>query len=193
MKFIGFYSYTVILTYMSLISGLVGMFFAHDGKLLISICCLVFSGICDMFDGVVARSKKNRTADEKSFGIQIDTICDIVCFGVFPAVFLFFSGVDAPWGIAVLAFYVLCALIRLAFFNVLEIKRQETESGCAKFYRGLPVTSAAIIFPAIFLSGYFLPENVMEIIYYIIPIITGILFITDFRMPKLDIAKLLHR
>ena len=136
MKFIGFYNYTVILTYMSLISGVLGMKLAYDGKIGLAILCLAFSGICDMFDGAVARSKKDRTTDEKNFGIQLDSLCDVICFGVFPAVILYFCGVNSIIGIAILMAYILCALIRLAFFNVLEAKRQAAEDGCAKGYRG---------------------------------------------------------
>ena len=193
MKFIGFYNYTVVLTYLSLVSSALGIKFAYDGKLGTAICCLVISGICDMFDGVVARSKKNRTADEKNFGIQLDSLCDVVCFGVFPAVFLYFSGINTAVGIAMLIFYMLCAVIRLAFFNVLEIKRQMNESGCAKGYHGLPVTSAAIILPFFYLVGLLAPTNVMTVIYYILPILMGILFIADFHVPKLDVAKILHK
>ena len=193
MRFIGFYNYTVILTYISLFSSLAGMKCVLDGRPGIAICCLVFSGICDMFDGVVARSKKNRTVDEKNFGIQLDSLCDVVCFGVFPAVFLYFNGINTVGGIVILMFYVLCAVIRLSFFNVLEAKRQMSEGGCAKGYRGLPVTSAAIIFPFFYLVGMLLSVRVMTVIYYILPALTGLLFIMDFRVPKLDVAKILHK
>ena len=193
MKLIGFYNYTVILTYMSLISGVLSMKFAHDGHLGAAIICLVFSGVCDMFDGVVARSKKNRTADEKNFGIQLDSLCDVVCFGVVPAVYLYFSGVDSIVGIAILILYVLCAVIRLAFFNVLEIKRQMNEDGCAKGYRGLPVTSSAIIFPFFYLVGYLVPNDVMLVIHYILPALTALLFVTDFHIPKFDVVKFFRK
>lgn len=193
MKLIGFYNYTVILTYMSLVSGVLGMKFASRGRLGLCICCLVFSGICDMFDGVVARTKKNRTADEKNFGIQLDSLCDVVCFGVVPAVFLYFSGMNTVFGVAILVCFVLCAVIRLAFFNVLEMNRQKSEDGCAKSYRGLPVTSSAIIFPFFYLVGLALPANVLTVIYYVIAILTGFLFIADFRVPKFDVAKFLRK
>ncbi len=193
LKFIGFYNYTVILTYLSLVSGLIGMKSAFDGRIGLAVCCLAFSGFCDMFDGVVARSKKNRTADEKNFGIQLDSLCDVICFGVFPAIFLYFSGVDSMLGVAILVFYVLCAVIRLAFFNVLEIKRQTTEGGCAKGYRGLPVTSAAIIFPFFYLVDLLLPTRIITVIYYVIAALTAILFVSDFHFPKLDIGKMLHK
>lgn len=193
MKFIGFYNYTVILTYLSLISGVIGMKFAYDGKLSAAIGCLLFSGICDMFDGAVARSKKNRTTDEKNFGIQLDSLCDVICFGVVPAVFLYFSGVNSIVGMVGLVFYVLCALIRLAFFNVLEIKRQMNEDGCAKSYRGLPVTSAAIIFPFLHIIGLFVPDTIMTVVYHVVPFPIGILFIADVRIPKVDITKVFKK
>ena len=190
---IGFYNYTVILTYLSLISGFMGILFSIQGKPGLAMICLAFSGFCDMFDGMVARTKKNRTADEKNFGIQLDSLCDVICFGVFPAIYLYCCGLNTPWGITIAVFYALCALIRLAFFNVIETKRQETENGCAKYYRGLPVTTSAIIYPIIFLIGLALPENAMLITYYVIPVLMGFLFIGDFRVPKLDISKLFRK
>lgn len=69
---IGFYDYTVILTYISFASSISGIFLATRGHFNWAIFCLAFSGLCDMFDGKIARTKKNRTEDEKRFGIQID-------------------------------------------------------------------------------------------------------------------------
>ena len=81
---IGFYSYTVILTYLGLASAALGMMLTFNGFARYALFCLAFSGLCDMFDGKVARTKANRTEDEKRFGIQIDSLCDVVCFGAFP-------------------------------------------------------------------------------------------------------------
>ena len=67
--FIGFYDYTVILTYLSLLSAVIGMDFAYRGNFNAAIFCLFLCGFCDAFDGTVARTKKNRTDDEKAFGI----------------------------------------------------------------------------------------------------------------------------
>ena len=193
MHLIGVYDYTVILTYLSLVSSMVGILLASRGRFTAAILCLMLSGICDMFDGVVARSKKNRTDDEKNFGIQLDSLCDVVCFGAFPALLLYFMGVNSIPGIALLLFYVLCAVIRLAFFNVLETKRQATEGGCAKSYRGLPVTTSAMILPFFYLIGSLLPAGARMILYHLLPPVVGFLFILDFRIPKPDIGKLLAR
>ena len=81
---LGVYDYTVILTYVSLMVSIGGMMLSVNGQIKYAVVCLAISGLCDMFDGKIARTKKNRTDDEKNFGIQIDSLCDVVCFGIFP-------------------------------------------------------------------------------------------------------------
>ena len=193
MKFIGFYDYTVILTYLSLISAFVGMGFAHGGSFTASVLCLLFSGFCDAFDGTVARSKKNRTEDEKAFGIQLDSLCDVVSFGVFPAYLCFCMGVQSPVGIVILCLYCVCAVIRLAFFNVQEGKRQQTEGGANKYYRGLPVTSVSMILPPMYLLRFLLPNKVFSILLHILPAAVGFLFILDFPLKKPDMKIIFSR
>ena len=119
-RFIGIYNYTVILTYLSVICAVIGMVLSAKGHFGAAVICLMLCGICDAFDGTVARSKKDRTEDEKAFGIQIDSLCDVISFGVYPAVLCFHLGADGIVGILCMCTYVLCAVIRLAFFNVLE-------------------------------------------------------------------------
>ncbi len=80
---IGFYDYTVVLTYISFTSSIIGIFCAVTGHPKWAVFCLALSGLCDMFDGKIARTKKNRTEDEKQFGIQIDSLCDVVCLECF--------------------------------------------------------------------------------------------------------------
>lgn len=135
---IGFYSYTVILTYLSLAISVFGMVQALNGHYATALLCLLASGVCDMFDGKVARSKKDRTEDEKRFGIQIDSLCDLVCFGVFPAVIGYSLGIRSHLGKIYLVLFVLAAVVRLAYFNVTEETRQQTTDENRKYYQGLP-------------------------------------------------------
>ena len=81
---IGYYNYTVWLTYLSLISAALGIGASLHGigHPYIGIFFLMLSGLCDAFDGRVARRKKDRTEEEKKFGIQIDSLADLVAFGV---------------------------------------------------------------------------------------------------------------
>nr|MBR4281351.1 CDP-alcohol phosphatidyltransferase family protein [Clostridia bacterium] len=191
MKFIGFYDYTVVLTYLSLVSSVWGMTRAIHGDYKLAIFCLAFSGICDAFDGIVARTKKNRTQDEKNFGIQLDSLCDMFCFGVFPAMICYLLGVRGALGVALVLFYCLCAVIRLAFFNVLEGKRQLHEGGVNKSYRGLPVTSIAFILPLTFWLQFVLPELAFFVLLHAVLLVVGFLFILDFRMPKLGLKAII--
>ena len=188
-RFIGFYNYTVILTYASLLSAVSGMYYAAQGDFFHAVFFLVFSGLCDAFDGTVARTKKNRTADEKAFGIQLDSLCDVISFGVAPAVFCFFVGMDGLAGRLILFFYCLCAVIRLAYFNVLETQRQQTEEGANKYYHGLPVTSISIILPICCCLQYFLPQQFFVAILHLIMLATAFLFILDFPVKKPDWKK----
>lgn len=108
---IGFYNYTVILTYMSLVSSIIGMTLAHAGKFGAAVFCLALSGFFDMFDGKVARRKTDRTDDEKLFGIQLDSLCDVVAFGAFPAFLCYCMGVTGRIGFLAIAFYSVSGVI----------------------------------------------------------------------------------
>ena len=145
---LGIYNYTVILTYLGMLSGFSGVLFAMEGRIREAVICLILAGVCDMFDGKVASTKKDRSRSEKRFGIQIDSLSDLICFGVLPAVIVYRLG-GVPIRVAACGIYVLCALIRLAWFNVDEEARQDFDTGRRKVYLGLPVTSAAAIFPVL--------------------------------------------
>lgn len=181
---IGFYDYTVVLTYISLAVSVFGMTQAVDGRFRTAIVCLALSGLCDMFDGKIARTKKNRTEDEKLFGIQIDSLCDVVCFGIFPAVICYVLGVRGILGGVMLAYYCVCSVIRLGFFNVLETNRQRQEEGANRFYRGLPITTMAIVLPLIFLLNFFITERIFHWILLVMLLCVGTLFIVNFRLKK---------
>jgi len=81
-------------------------------------------------------------------------------------------------------------MIRLAYFNVTEEERQETETGSRKFYLGLPVTSASLIFPTVALLQYLVPAD-LTWLYIVAIVITGALFITPFKIKKLGLKGIL--
>lgn len=182
---IGFYDYTVVLTFLSLVSSVFGMTQAMDGHFQIAIGCLAVSGLCDAFDGKVARTKKNRTEDETMFGIQLDSLCDVICFGAFPAMICYLLGVRGYLGGIALSYYCVCAVIRLAYFNVLEIRRQQSDDPGEKVFHGLPVTTIAIILPLIFLLEFLMPERVFSLVLIGMLFAVGTCFILDFRLKKL--------
>lgn len=180
---IGFYNYSVILTYIGLISSIIGMIFTVNGHYKLAIFCLAFSGLCDMFDGKIARAMKNRTDDEKKFGIQIDSLCDVVCFGAFPVILCYCLGLKDIFGIVILAFYGTASVIRLGYFNVMEEKRQQETSEARKYYEGLPITTMAIILPIVYLLKPYMAEY-FELILHIVVLVVGFLLILRFQLKK---------
>ena len=183
-RLIGVYDYTVILTYLSLVSSVFGMIQATHGNYKTAVFCLALSGLCDGFDGRVARTKKDRTEDGKQFGIQLDSLCDAICFGLFPAVLCYLLGVQGVLGVALVSFYCMCAVCRLAFFNVLEGKRQQEEGGSNKHYRGLPVTSIAYILPVVFWSQFLMTASAFLVVLHLMLLVVGFLFVLDFKIKK---------
>lgn len=182
---IGFYDYTVVLTYISFAVSTIGIFCASTKHIRWAIFCLAVSGLCDMFDGKIARTKKNRTEDEKNFGIQIDSLCDVVCFGVFPIIICYKLGMDKIYSMAILVLYGLAGVIRLGYFNVMEAKRQNETEEARKYYQGLPITSMAIALPIIFvLSPLFPSPQAFVIVLHILVAVVGILFVKDFKFRK---------
>ena len=203
---IGVYNYTVVLTYLSLLSASSGIMVSLWGKghPFIGIFFLLLCGLFDAFDGKVARTKQDRTENEKKFGVQIDSLSDLVAFGVLPACIgaslikneLFLKKV-APSGapiwlgkllygllFACLILYVLAALIRFAYFNVEEEERQKSESCPRKYFTGVPVTTASLIFPSVMLLQYIFSPADIAVLYFISIVITGFLFVSRIQIPK---------
>lgn len=190
MGLIGFYDYTVIVTYISLISAVAGILLTTQKNLNGAIVCLLVAGVCDAFDGAIARTKKNRTEEEKMFGIQLDSLCDVISFGVFPAVLCFYLGMNGTVGVVLLMVYCLCAVIRLAFFNVIEAERQKTETGSNKMYRGLPVTTISMVLPALYVCRNLMTEPVFVVVLHFIIGLTAFLFVLDFKVKKFQVTAL---
>lgn len=181
---IGYYDYTVILTYLSLLCSVFGITQAIDGRFRTAIVCLALSGLCDMLDGKVARTKKDRTNEQKLFGVQIDSFCDVICFGLFPVVLCYILGVRGILGGLVIGYYSICSVIRLGFFNVLETNRQMKEDGANKFYHGLPITSITIILPIVFLFSFIISEQAFKWVLLVMLFAVATLFILNFKLKK---------
>ncbi len=182
---IGFYNYSVLVTYLGVALSVVGMSFASNGDFRYSILCLALAGACDTFDGKIARAMKNRTTEMEIFGVQIDSLCDLVCFGVTPAVIAYNMGLNHTWGIAIEIVFVLCGVIRLAFFNVQEeLKRSSQVKEGKKYFRGLPITTITIIFPVVYLFYPQVSRDTFVIILAIMLLAVGFLYIFDFKIKK---------
>ena len=210
---IGVYDYTVILTYLSLLAGCTGTIIAMSGvgHPYIGMFLMLFAGLCDGFDGRVARTKKNRSSLEQKFGMQIDSFSDLISFGLLPAAIgmsmlrhnerlsdlheLPESWLDPATAMAhtdlyrgvliiIALIYILAAMIRLAYFNATEEEREKEirENGVA-YFTGLPVTSAAIVFPMVLLLHY-IPRFDLSVPYFIVMMVMACLFVGRFKIRK---------
>lgn len=179
---LGVYNYTVILTYFGMLISFTGITCALQGNLHGALVCLMISGVCDMFDGKIA-STKVRTPEEKRFGIQIDSLSDLICFGILPAVVVYTVSGRSSLSFYLSAFYLLCALIRLAWFNVDEEARQSGSEGSREVYLGLPVTTAALVIPALMGLGR-LGRWPLELLGPVALLAMGVAFLLPFRLKK---------
>ena len=193
-KLLGYYHYGVILTYLSVISAITGICFSVGGNKeplpYVGVICLLISGVCDSFDGAIARTRKNRSKEDKMFGERIDSLSDLIAFGVAPAMIGFGMNINRWFYIPVYALFVLCALIRLAYFDVTEEIRMEDENcGKRKFYEGLPVTNVAFILPIFYLiATMFAPTSLGYSLTMVIGYLSlAIAFVLPFKLRKIGV------
>ena len=160
----------------------------------IGVICLLISGVCDAFDGAVAKTRKNRTKEDRMFGERIDSLSDLIAFGVAPAMIGFGMRLNRWYFMPVYAVFVLCALIRLAYFDVTEeIRTSDENCGRRRYYEGLPVTNVAFVLPIFYLVATMFA---VKSVGYNAVMLSGYLalsaaFVIRFKMPKLGVKGLL--
>lgn len=186
-KIIGYYRKCDLLTMTGTLSSFIGLLMTLNGHYTITVFLLIIAGLCDAFDGCLARSKKYDIY-QKTYGAQLDSISDVVCFGVLPA-FLTSAICNNIIAYIISIFYMLCGVVRLSYFNMLDV----TKSAKPKTYRGIPITSVTVVYPVIFLIVKFINSNYLKVVLPILLLILGLLFIIDIEYPKLDIPKIFKK
>lgn len=171
---VGKWNRSVILTYFGILLALAAMFLVVSGHAKYAMLCFMLSGICDLFDGAVARRCK-RTEEEKNFGIQLDSLADVCNFVCLPIV-LIISICGFKWYSAIpCAMYVILGIARLAYFNVVAEEKVDKDKPI-KYYTGLPVTYAAAIFPVTYLLSIMLDMTIVSYILCGVMAVTALLF-----------------
>lgn len=175
--FIGKWNASVILSYIGMGSAIAGMRFSFAREIENALSCLIVSGVCDLFDGMVARRIK-RTKEEELFGIELDSLVDVVSFGLFPILIFLGMGFSHPFFLPLYIFFGVCVIARLSYFN---ISAREEEISC---YRGLPVTYTALILPFAYLLRYLVSQALFQRVFPLILFLTAVLHILDIRISK---------
>ncbi len=133
-------------TLMNLFCGFLAIISISEGRLFFGAWLIVFAGLFDALDGFMARLS-NATSQ---FGIELDSISDVVSFGVAPGFLLYAFGLgEMPFvGIILSALPPLCGAVRLARYNV-DVQESRTD-----FFKGLPIPAQAIMISAFYLTFY---------------------------------------
>jgi len=172
--FLGVYHPSVLLTYLGLSLSLYGIFFSKSPAF--SLILLILAGLCDTFDGMVANSFQ-RNDLEKAFGVQIDSLSDLISFGVFPVqIFLQYFAKFGVFSFLLSVLYLLSVVTRLAYFNASGGEKKD-------YFTGLAVTYASFFIPLYGLfSIYFSIEKIFpgEILYALL----AFFFVFNCKMKK---------
>lgn len=116
---------------------------AGDRRLLwIAFLLLPVALACDVLDGYVARLSKTR---QSLFGADLDSLSDVISFGVAPAVLGFTLGLRGGWDMLVLTYFVVCGVSRLARFNVTAAALADTVTGKVMYFEGTPIPTSILI------------------------------------------------
>jgi archaetidylserine synthase len=167
-----------LISSLNMIFGVLGILMAINNYFSLSAFFIIIAIIFDSVDGWVAR--KLGFHDDLGFGKNIDSLADIVSFGVAPAVLLYTLGMKLAPNLEILTiiiclYMVLCGLLRLARFNVIGEKIEY------KGFIGFPIPGIALLLTALYLTGVF---NIWFA--YILMIIVATLMVSNFKYPKVD-------
>lgn len=186
-KIIGHYRKCDMLTMFGTFCSFMGIILTLNEHYTISILLLLISGICDGFDGTLAR-KYEYSEEQKLYGVQLDSLSDVICFGCFPAIIT--VAVSRTWITYVIAaLYLLCGVVRLAYFNTMAMVSKSKK----KIFIGFPITTSAIIYPIIFFIIRLINFDLLKIVIPILLVIIGAMFIVRIEIPKPDVPALLKR
>jgi len=178
--FIGIYNKSVIVTYVGVVFSILAIHNGLNSNIRFAMLFLIFAGICDLFDGKYANLHK-RNSEEKAFGVQIDSLADMINFVASPIILALSLGLNSWYHLVIYSFYGLAGITRLGYFN---IQVGEEFDSPVKYYKGLPVTYAALIFPVIWLLSFWLQQNIFQIIYTLAMFAVAVLFISNIRIKK---------
>ncbi|MBW2594829.1 MAG: CDP-alcohol phosphatidyltransferase family protein [Deltaproteobacteria bacterium] len=160
-----------------LLCAILGIYFAILGNFPAAIIGVLWAIVFDWADGIVARQIKGRTDHHRAFGGQLDSLIDIVSFGVFPAIFLLSYGKFSPWFLPGAFLIVAASVIRLSYFNIFGLIDDKT-------YMGLALDNNVIIIAFVFLFEGFINHTVFSIILYALSMVFLVFNLSPLRTPK---------
>ena len=160
-----------------LFCALLGIYYAILGNFPVAIIGVLWAVLFDWGDGIIAQKITGRTDHQRAFGGQLDSLIDIVSFGVFPAIFLLSYGKFSPWFLPGAFLVVAASAIRLSYFNIFGLLDDKT-------YMGLALDNNVIILAFVFLFEGFLGHTIFSVMLYAMCICLSALNVAPIRTPK---------
>jgi len=166
-----------ICSLLGLMSAVTGIYFAIQGNFPAAIIGMLWAALFDWYDGIIARRMKGRTKVQGEFGAELDSMIDIVSFGVLPAIILLSYGDYSIWFLPGAFVIIAAAAIRLTYFNIFGLMDSNT-------YKGLSVDNNALILAFVFLFEGFFTHTTFSIITYVILLLLSALNLSSILTPK---------
>jgi len=168
-----------ICSLVGLLCALLGMYYAILGMFSAAMIGFIWAVFFDWSEGIIARQMKGRTEEQRSLGVQLDSLIDLVSFGVGPAVVLLSYGHFSPWFLPG-AFIIIAAIaIRLSYFNVFGLVDKST-------YMGLAADNNMIILALAFLLNGHISQTAFSIFLYVLIVALAFFNVAPVRTPKLE-------
>lgn len=166
-----------ICSLLGLLSALFAIYFAIVGNFSASIIGILWAVLFDWYDGIIARKMKGRTKEQGEFGVQLDSMIDIVSFGIMPAILLLSYGDYSFWFMPGAFVIVATAAIRLSYFNMYGLIDDHT-------YKGLALDNNVLILAFVFLFESFFAQSTFSILLYTILMILAAFNLSSIPTPK---------
>ena len=179
--FIGYLSLANVVTLSGLVFSVTSCFLAANGNFKFAVYILFLACICDAFDGKIARMNKNRTPAERFYGVQLDSLCDVISFGVTPCFIAFSLGFKGWFDVIIYCFFIICGVTRLAYFNTLS---NQNNGKAMKSYRGMPIPMSTMMITFLILLTTFIGPNVTHWLFRLGFIATAVLFVLNIKVKK---------
>ena len=166
-----------ICSLIGLLSAVLGIYFAIAGNFEAAIIGVLWAVLFDWYDGIIARKLKGRTKIQGVFGAQLDSMIDIVSFGIFPAIILLSYGNYNVWFIPGAFVIIATSAIRLSYFNVYGLIDSKT-------YKGLALDNNVLILAFLFLFESLFEHSTFSVVIYILLMILSALNLSSIPTPK---------
>ena len=160
-----------------LLCAVLAIYFAILKNFPLAMTGLIWAVLFDWGDGIIARKLKGRTKIDGDYGAQLDSLIDMISFGICPAVLLLSYGNFSPWFLPGAFIITATSAIRLSYFNVFGLVDDST-------YMGLALDNNVIIVSFIFLFEGFFSTTIFSVVIYLLFIVLAVFNLAPVKTPK---------